>query len=120
MLVHAPDDHPAVLAHADEPRGGGAVDEAGHLAPVSVQLVHGPPPPSDVPHEHTGVVAAGVQPVLDSVPGEALDTAAVTLRDVIVSIEITQLLTNRYCDCKESNSTLYKFYKHNKKIHRKL
>ena len=91
MLVHAPDNHPAVLAHADQPRGGGAVDQAGHLAPVAVQLVHGAPPPSDVPYEHTGVVAAGVQPVLDPVPGEALDTAAVTLRDVIVSIEINTI-----------------------------
>ena len=57
---------------------------------VAVQLVHGAPPPSDIPHEHAGVVAAGVQPVLDPVPGEALDTSAVTLRDTIVNIK------NRY------------------------
>ena len=47
-----------------------------------MQLVHGAPPPSDIPHEHAGVVAAGVQPVLDSVPGETLDAATVTLQCV--------------------------------------
>ena len=79
MVVHVPDHEPAVLAGGDQAGGGGAVDQAGDLAPVSVQLVHGAPPPANVPHEHAAVVTAGVQPVLDPVPGQALDTATVTL-----------------------------------------
>ena len=76
---HVPAHHPPVLSGADQPRVGGAVDQAGHLAPVPVQLIHCAPPTPDVPHKHRGVITGGVKPVPCPVPGQTLDTAAVTL-----------------------------------------
>ena len=76
---HVPADQPPVLPGADQPRVGGAVHQAGHLAPVPVQLVHSAPPPPDVPHKHGGVITGGVKPVPCPIPGQTLDTAAVTL-----------------------------------------
>ena len=76
---HVPADPPPVLARADQPRVGGAVDQAGHLAPVAVQLIHGAPPPPDVPDEHRGVITGRVKPVPGPVPRKTLDTTAVAL-----------------------------------------
>ena len=76
---HVPAHQPPVLPGADQPRVGGTVDQAGHLAPVPVQLVHRAPPPPDVPHKHGGVITGGVQPVPCPVPGQTLNTAAMTL-----------------------------------------
>ena len=49
---------------------------------MTVQLVHGAAAAADVPDEDGGVVAAGVEPVADPVPGEALDAAAVPLQRI--------------------------------------
>ena len=79
VVVHVPDHEPAVLPGGHQAGLVGAVHEAGHLAPVTVQLIHRASPPANVPHEHAAVVTPGVQPVLDPVPGETLDTAAMAL-----------------------------------------
>ena len=49
---------------------------------MTVQLVHSAAAAADVPDEDGGIVAAGVEPVADTVPGEALDAAAVPLQRV--------------------------------------
>ena len=47
---------------------------------MSVQLVDSSPPASNIPDKDGAVVAAGVQPVLLSVPGQTPDTPTVTLQ----------------------------------------